>query len=134
VVGLGPAIQHIREGAAVIVDAIAAWLEMAPPGGRIERAEARVAARLAQRVPSARPPRVIAVPAMAAHRSLRERGKLGDAARSRQQWSEGCGCCVPKSCSLTATRRRPKRSSIGYRPSLMHSAGARFVLRPWISG
>jgi phosphocarrier protein FPr/phosphocarrier protein len=91
-VGLGPAIQDIREGAAVIVDADRGVLEMTPPAVAIERAEARVAARLAERVAE----RAAAQGDCRARDGTRIEvyanvGNVGDAAAAVSNGAEGCG-------------------------------------------
>ncbi|HKC17141.1 MAG TPA: phosphoenolpyruvate--protein phosphotransferase, partial [Steroidobacteraceae bacterium] len=91
-VGLGTAVQDIREGAALIVDADRGVLEMKPRAAEVQRAETRVAARLAER----------AAERAAAQSECRARdgarievyanvGSIGDAAAAVSNGAEGCG-------------------------------------------
>ncbi len=91
-VGLGPAIQDIREGALVIVDADRGVLEMKPPAADLERAEARVAARQAQRAAE----RVAAQSECRARDGTRIEvyanvGSVDDAVAAVKNGAEGCG-------------------------------------------
>jgi phosphocarrier protein FPr/phosphocarrier protein len=91
-VGLGPAIQDIREGASVIVDADRGVLETAPPAAAVGRAEARVAARLAERTAE----RAAAQSECRARDGTRIEvyanvGNVGDAAAAVSNGAEGCG-------------------------------------------
>jgi phosphoenolpyruvate-protein phosphotransferase len=91
-VGLGPAIQAIGEGAALIVDADRGVLETTPPAADIARAEARVAARQAERVAE----RAAAQSECRARDGTRVEiyanvGNVGDAAGAVSNGAEGCG-------------------------------------------
>jgi len=91
-VGLGTAVQDIREGVALIVDADRGVLEMKPPAAEVQRAEARVAARLAERVAE----RAAAQSECRARDGTRVEvyanvGSVGDAAAAVSNGAEGCG-------------------------------------------
>src|SRR5258706_1419326 len=91
-VGLGTAVQNIKEGAALIVDADRGLLELTPPAAEVQRAEARVAARLAERVAE----RAAAQSECRARDGTRIEvyanvGSVGDAAAAVSNGAEGCG-------------------------------------------